>query len=596
MRKFQLLTLAMLLAISLFGQAKYGTEYLSESFSSGVPPTDWTIENYTTQWTAGSSANAGGTAPELKFTYINGSLTTRFISPVVDLTDVSLLKLSFKQLVDHYGAGYSIGVATRSNGGAWNTVWTVSPSGNIGPETRTIDITNADLGSSTFQFCFFLTGNAYQIDYWFIDDVILYTPFQTDLMIKSIDVSKYTSPGMKDVKVSVQNVGVNQITSFDAYYTIDGGTPVAQAFTGLTLNPGQSIVKTFSQQWDVATGTYSIEVLANNINLTGDDDDMSNNTLSKPIHIASQTVTNLPLFEEFTSSTCAPCASFNSSVFTPFMNTYAGQYAIVKYQMSWPAPGDPYYTAEGGVRRAYYGVSGVPTLETGGKVTSTTSPAVTTAFNDEKNKLTFFDINATSNVTGTTVTANIEVLPYITVNNFKLHAAIVEKITTGNVASNGETSFKYVMMKMLPDANGTTVSFTDGTPYLVEFTQDLSATNIEEYNDLALIVFIQNDETKEVFQSLMINSPLITSVETNSFGLTSIYPNPTNGNFSINMPTVSGKVAVNIYSVTGSLVESKQFEVGNGKIDMNISQPKGVYYVTLTLDGGTSQTLKLVVK
>lgn len=76
----------------------------------------------------------------------------------------------------------------------------------------------------------------------------------------------------------------------------------------------------------------------------------------------------------------------------------------------------------------------------------------------------------------------------------------------------------------------------------------------------------------------------------------SLYPNPTNGNFSINMPTLSGKVAVSIYSVTGSLVESKQFEVGNGKIDMNISQPKGVYYVTLTLDSGTSQTLKLVVK
>ncbi len=76
----------------------------------------------------------------------------------------------------------------------------------------------------------------------------------------------------------------------------------------------------------------------------------------------------------------------------------------------------------------------------------------------------------------------------------------------------------------------------------------------------------------------------------------SLYPNPTNGNFSINVPSVSGKVAVNIYSVTGSLVESKQFEVGNGKIDMNISQPKGVYYVTLTLDGETSQTLKLVVK
>ena len=37
-----------------------------------------------------------------------------------------------------------------------------------------------------------------------------------------------------------------------------------------------------------------------------------------------------------------------------FCNNNPGKYTYVKYQMNWPAPGDPYYTNEGGVRKTYY--------------------------------------------------------------------------------------------------------------------------------------------------------------------------------------------------------------------------------------------------
>jgi len=113
---------------------------------------------------------------------------------------------------------------------------------------------------------------------------------------------------------------------------------------------------------------------------------MSNNSLAKQIHIASQSVANLPLFESFTSSTCGPCNTFNSNTFSPFLNSHIGEYAIIKYQMSWPPPGDPYYTAEGGVRRAYYGVTGVPSLFTGGSATSTSAVGLENALYDSSSK------------------------------------------------------------------------------------------------------------------------------------------------------------------------------------------------------------------
>lgn len=525
MRKFQLLLVLLISSLFLFGQEKIGNEHLNVDFSTGFLPEGWTIDAQTANWTAAASNNAGGTAPEARMSWepqFNG--ITRLISPQIDVSGFSTLRVDFKHAINHYSGAYTVGVATRSNSGTWNTVW--SRPGITLVQNMNIAINNADVGSTTFQICFFFSGASYNINYWYIDDIILYTPSKTDFSVNSIDVDRYIPEGTYSVATTLKNNGADAINSCEVHYQIDNNEPITETLTGLNIATGQNYPYTFPTSVDYTTGNYLLKVWISNINESGTDLEPSNDLKSTTIHVASQTVTNLPLFEEFTSSTCGPCASFNFSTFTPFMTTYAGQFAIIKYQMSWPAPGDPYYTAEGGVRRFYYGVTGVPTLETGGKVTGTNTTAVTAAFNSEKDKLTFFEISASSYILGTTVNASVEVLPYMTVNGFKLHAAVVEKVTTGNVGNNGETSFKYVMMKMLPDASGTTVDFTDGVPFNVSFSQDLSATNVEEYSDLMLVVFIQNDEDKEVFQSQMVESPIAYPV---TFNVTDNIPNSIEG-------------------------------------------------------------------
>ncbi len=745
MRKFYFLLLVLLLPFWVISQTKAGIEHLTQNFSGSFPPQGWSIENYNSQWTQSNTSNAKGVAPELKFTYTSGTLTTRFISPVVNLSGVTNLSLSFKHFVDHFGAGYSIGVATRSNSGPWNTVWSVSPSSDFS-ENRIITISNADVGSSTFQFCLFLSGNAYQIDFWFIDDIILYTPFSNDLSLSSIDVNKYITAGNTDVKATVKNLGLNNISSFTLNYKVNDGTTISENVSGLNLTANSSYSYTFSQKWLANTGNYSLNIWATNINGSSDDDDASNNSLTKPIMVASNSVPNMPFFESFTSSTCGPCYTFNTNTFTPFLNTNAGQYAIIKYQMNWPGTGDPYYTAEGGTRRTYYGVSAVPSLFTGGNTTATSGTALNAAFNAEKSKPSFFTISPKAYILGTTVHATIDITPYITINNLKVHAAVIERETRNNVATNGETSFKYVMMKMLPNASGTTVNFTDGVTHNLSFTQNLTGTKVEEYHDLMLVVFIQNDENKEIMQSIMINSPLSYTVTfnvkdqasnpienaiismgdnnytTNSLGvctailpsgsynysvnapgyvifsgstvvnsnstvnvtlapqtykidfsvkysngdpiseaniaingqnlvtnstgnatinlingsynytvskndfhsftssltvsnqpsqidiqliptnialselsIASLFPNPNSGQFSITIPNVSERVDVKVINAIGATVMEGQHAIANGKIDVNISQPKGVYFVTLTLANGQKQTLKLVI-
>jgi hypothetical protein len=307
----------------------------------------------------------------------------------------------------------------------------------------------------------------------------------------------------------VKNVGLNQATSFDASYQIDEGDIVTQNFSGLELDQTDSYAITFDQPWAATPGSYTLKVWVSNMNGAGNDNDTENDELSKTINIASQTTANLPLFESFTSSTCPPCASFNGSVFNAFLTNNINNLAIIKYQMNWPGNGDPYYNADGGIRRTYYGVSAVPMLFAGGN-------SITLSADELNNQLTalgeaeaFFDISATATYTGTTVEAKIDISPYITAPGLKLHVAVVEKETTGNTGSNGETSFKYVMMKMLPDANGTSVDFVDGEQFSVTLSKNLSSTFIEQYTDLMLVVFIQNSDNKEIFQSKMSQFTLI---------------------------------------------------------------------------------------
>src|SRR5258706_7040556 len=71
------------------------------------------------------------------------------------------------------------------------------------------------------------------------------------------------------------------------------------------------------------------------------------------------------LIEDFTSSTCGPCASFNPG-FHSWVEAHRSTISIVSFHMNWPAPNnDPMYLAnssEATARRNYYGVNSIPQL------------------------------------------------------------------------------------------------------------------------------------------------------------------------------------------------------------------------------------------
>ncbi len=142
-------------------------------------PGDWTLEGpSTSNWSIAQSNNAGGDVPELRFywsPYTEG--TYRCISPVFSTAGETALLMSFNYNLNHYGGDYTIGMATSSDGANWNPVWElVNPGVSIAATPVEAICANGDVGSETFQFCFYFIGIPYNLNYWYIDDIIVDLP------------------------------------------------------------------------------------------------------------------------------------------------------------------------------------------------------------------------------------------------------------------------------------------------------------------------------------------------------------------------------------------------------------------------------------
>ncbi len=111
----------------------------------------------------------------------------------------------------------------------------------------------------------------------------------------------------------------------------------------------------------------------------------------------------------------------------------------------------------------------------------------------------------------------------------------------------GETEFAYVVKTLLPTAAGT--KFTAALPALgtKQFGPFVWTPDVQKFynpgtNDLAIVAFLQNEETKEVYQSAMIGNladpdpSLVTAVEPVALGSAIVYPVPANDEFTISLP------------------------------------------------------------
>jgi hypothetical protein len=227
------------------------------------------------------------------------------------------------------------------------------------------------------------------------------------------------------------------------------------------------------------------------------------------------------LIEEFTNASCPPCAAQNPG-FNALLDANYSKVTPVKYQTNWPGtdPMNAQNPSEVAARVSYYGVDGVPNAFMDG--TGVTNDC--NAYDYAPACLSGAEINAEYGVTTPvdmslsysfsaafdTIFATVNVTSATALTgDLKLHVAVVEDAIYFNAApgSNGEKEFFQPVRKMLPNASGTTTgAFAANETKTYTFFWKIPAYIYNE-NQLGVSAWLQDDATKNVYQSFRAAPP-----------------------------------------------------------------------------------------
>jgi len=404
-----------------------------------------------------------------------------------------------------------------------------------------------------------------------------------------------------NIKLNVFNAGTNAVTSFVMNYRIDGNTYSDQISSVNITDYIKPITITHKTPYIPTTDnkTYSMNIWLSDVN----GDTISSNIVVYTFKTYSNT-NRVVLHEVFTSSTCPPCKPGNEQLIKVLNTKDPNNWACIKYQYSFPGNGDPYYTTECRTRGTFYGgVNAVPHLYCDG--TYGVNPNSYTA--NKLNELTIVPAAAsmagTSTVTNKTVDFSVTINPFINIDNpnIRLFAAIVEKKTYKNTASNGEVEFHFVMKKFITNVNGDVIDKLEAnTP----ITRNLSYTfngnyrlpanagspinhatehSVEDFNGLMVVYWLQNIETKEVYQAGYPGATVsIRDIALNPSNVV-LYPNPVQNILFIDADADISQVE--IYNIQGQRI---RIETTNNKAIDTDDLASGVYMLRITSEKGTS--------
>jgi hypothetical protein len=165
----------------------------------------------------------------------------------------------------------------------------------------------------------------------------------------------------------------------------------------------------------------------------------------------------------------------------------------------------------------------------------------------------------------------------------------------------------YVLRKLLPDASGTPLTSLSASDPAQEIMASYDMRHVTklpsgEYAPFAVIVFVQNLETKEVLQTAIrqdgtASSNIVTGIETSSDQYIKLYPNPSDDRLNIILPSpVKAETPVRIFDTFGKQVYEGSFRIGENVKEVQTKLlSAGVYLIQLSTPQGLVRKKAMVV-
>jgi hypothetical protein len=442
---------------------------------------------------------------------------------------------------------------------------------------------------------------------------------QNSLDVSGVDFVNDPYLHLNDAPYSIngvfRNLGLDTIINMKINYSVNGGNTVSEYISNLNIGSYQEDTASFNTSWNPTNaGTYDIAIWADSLN-GGSDMDNSNDTLHRNLYVFDISTQRIPLLETFASSTSQYSVTGNTDLHN-ILSTNQNDYTLIKYPMSWPSPGDPYYTLEGRQRRLYYSINTVPRIINNGIIQLNPIGFTQQEFENSKDLYSFMNLSAEYSVGGQTIDVSVNIDPLCNTvgiwDNLVLHTAVYEKTTYNNSSVNGEIEFYNIMKKMIPDASGTSLSNLSGpnNPTTVNLTYTFNGlynlppdsdtpidhfieNSIEDFQNLGVAVWIQDVDTKYVLQSN--EGSIVTSTYELDKKEIKVFPNPSRDYVNIILPLDHSASTMKIYDIIGNMIFSEKIIESKFEYKINLSDFTSGIYQLLIISNDKIITEKLEV-
>lgn len=584
-----------------------------------------------------------------------GNLHDTLKSPVFSLTGYSGVWMNYqyffyKAINSSSGLAESCFILGSTNGGTtWSVIDSVPGNGFDGTDVWDVAHTSlASLSGANCRIAYVYSDGGGAILGCALDSVQVVVPPADDAALNAIyynEISAGVSTNGQQLLFQFTNNSGTNVTSIKMYYSLNGGAPVVQTFTGLSVTPYTSSVQAFSTPFSgLVAGTNTLRIGILQVNGASDPD--ADSVITSSFVLATATAQRNGLIEEFSSSTCNPCHAFNSQ-WDPLANSLnvnvpATHINELRYQMNWPDwDDDRSYNADGASRQSFYGVNSIPEHFVNGILdqynwsypfSSADNTFYTNEINGSDTTKCYFDMSATYTIdTGRKLlNVNVTVTPHFTVTGgtFHVYIAAADKHYQNIDNEWGQLDYYNVERKMFPSGAGSVVTawtsgtgqtftfnsqaYTSGNWSLATTTPADTATaypamhsNTFWSNPLLgseLVAFVQEDKDGAIMQSIVaLPTSATVGVSTLSHvNQMNVFPNPTKDGSTLQFTLEqAGDVNIKVIDYTGktiSMVSEGNMTQGVQKVFIPTTGiVPGNYIVMVTTEGG-SNIVRLTVE
>ncbi|MDO8365567.1 MAG: Omp28-related outer membrane protein [Saprospiraceae bacterium] len=296
------------------------------------------------------------------------------------------------------------------------------------------------------------------------------------------------------------------------------------------------------------------------------------------------------LIEHFTNSKCPPCASKNPVFYNLIGQAqYADDLHHISVHPIFPYPECVFYQANTSENTAWtnlYPISGTPTIVLNGTTQNPATPILTEAklqtFLGQTSPL-YVQVSESGPNNARTVNVKAKALGEIPAGNYKIFVAIAEKVVNQQTP-NGETVHRNVFRKMLTAVAGD--AFTvPSTGALNEYNFNYSIPNDWNANEVYVLAFVKEVDTKQVLNSGTRFDPVLSGTEEAEPTTIRISPNPAS-DFAWVALAEDVAQTVEVFASNGQRVSVSFENQGNAVSISTISLSPGIYFVKIDGEKG----------